>query len=184
MNGTPMQRRRFLSLPALGAVPAALGLSSTAWAQAKDQIQLGCPVPMSGPFAANGKFADLGMRLAVEQYGKVLGLVTMDDLLALIFGVIRDERAALQASSSNLKAPRTRTPPGVPVATAQVESGPVMKEPALDTGPVTKEEVLQRADGNGSEALDPPVRPMFAEEEVTPPAVDVEDIRPPQEKSS
>jgi len=68
-----MQRRRFLSLPALGAVPATFGLSSAAWAQAKDTVQLGCPVPMSGAFAANGKFADLGMRLAVEQYGKVLG---------------------------------------------------------------------------------------------------------------
>ena len=28
---------------------------------------------MSGPFAANGKFADLGMKLAIEQYGKALG---------------------------------------------------------------------------------------------------------------
>ena len=28
---------------------------------------------MSGPFAANGKYADMGMRLALEQYGKVLG---------------------------------------------------------------------------------------------------------------
>ena len=27
---------------------------------------------MSGAFAANGKFADLGMKLAIEQYGKVL----------------------------------------------------------------------------------------------------------------
>jgi len=28
---------------------------------------------MSGPFAANGKYADLGMKLAIDQYGKVLG---------------------------------------------------------------------------------------------------------------
>lgn len=28
---------------------------------------------MSGAFAANGKYADLGMKLAIEQYGKVLG---------------------------------------------------------------------------------------------------------------
>jgi branched-chain amino acid transport system substrate-binding protein len=68
-----MQRRHLLQLAALGALPSSLSLASTAWAQAKDAIQFGCPVPMSGPFAANGKFADLGMKLAIEQYGKVLG---------------------------------------------------------------------------------------------------------------
>ena len=67
-----MQRRHLLQLSALGALPSSLGLVSSAWAQAKDVIQFGCPVPMSGAFAANGKFADLGMKLAIEQYGKVL----------------------------------------------------------------------------------------------------------------
>lgn len=67
-----MQRRHFLQLSALGALPASLGLSHSAWAQAKDTIQFGCPVPMSGAFAANGKFADLGTKLAIEQYGKAL----------------------------------------------------------------------------------------------------------------
>ena len=67
-----MLRRNFLQLSALGALPASLGLSHNAFAQAKDTIQLGCPVPMSGAFAANGKFADLGMKLAIEQYGKAL----------------------------------------------------------------------------------------------------------------
>ncbi|HEX4417394.1 MAG TPA: hemolysin family protein [Kofleriaceae bacterium] len=38
------------------------------------------------------------MAIVVSEYGKVLGLVTMDDLLAQIFGVLRDERAALQSS--------------------------------------------------------------------------------------
>src|SRR5262245_23837479 len=38
------------------------------------------------------------MAIVVSEYGKVLGLVTMDDLLAQIFGVLRDERAALQQS--------------------------------------------------------------------------------------
>ena len=37
------------------------------------------------------------MAIVVSEYGKVLGLVTMDDLLAQIFGVLRDERADLQA---------------------------------------------------------------------------------------
>ncbi|MDR2332860.1 ABC transporter substrate-binding protein [Diaphorobacter ruginosibacter] len=68
-----MQRRNFLQLSALGALPGSLGLAHNAWAQAKDAIQFGCPVPMSGAFAANGKFADMGMKLAIEQYGKALG---------------------------------------------------------------------------------------------------------------
>jgi CBS domain containing-hemolysin-like protein len=50
------------------------------------------------------------MAMVVSEYGKVLGLVTMDDLLAQIFGVLRDERAALQASSASLKLPRARSP--------------------------------------------------------------------------
>lgn len=49
-----------------------LGLVGRASAQA-ETIQFGCAVPLSGPFAANGKFADLGMKLAIERYGKVLG---------------------------------------------------------------------------------------------------------------
>jgi len=67
-----LHRRRLLQLSALGALPASLGLVGTARAQVQGAIELGCPVPMSGAFAANGKFADLGMKLAVQQYGKVL----------------------------------------------------------------------------------------------------------------
>jgi len=40
------------------------------------------------------------MAIVVSEYGKVLGLVTMDDLLSQIFGVLRDERAALQNLST------------------------------------------------------------------------------------
>ena len=67
-----MQRRHLLQLSALSALPTSLGLTESAWAQATNAIQFGCPVPMSGAFAANGKFADLGMKLAIEQYGTVL----------------------------------------------------------------------------------------------------------------
>ena len=67
-----MHRRQLLQLSALGALPASLGLARSAWAQPSGAIQFGCPVPMSGAFAANGKFADLGMKLAIEQYGSVL----------------------------------------------------------------------------------------------------------------
>lgn len=69
-----MQRRHLLQLSALGLMPASLSLASSAWAQASNTIQFGCPVPMSGPFAANGKFADIGMKLAIEQYGKALDM--------------------------------------------------------------------------------------------------------------
>jgi branched-chain amino acid transport system substrate-binding protein len=67
-----MQRRQLLQLSALGALPTSLGLFQSAFAQATGAIQFGCPVPMSGAFAANGKYADLGMKLAIEQYGTAL----------------------------------------------------------------------------------------------------------------
>ncbi|KDR40151.1 ABC transporter substrate-binding protein [Caballeronia glathei] len=69
-----MNRRNMLKLAALSAVPGSLGslVAKSAFAQGAP-IQFACPVPMSGPFAANGKYADLGMKLAIEQYGKVLG---------------------------------------------------------------------------------------------------------------
>ncbi|HAL38333.1 MAG TPA: branched-chain amino acid ABC transporter substrate-binding protein [Polaromonas sp.] len=62
-------RRDFLKYSA--SVPM-LGYLGSAAAQV-DAIQFGCAVPLSGPFAANGKYADTGMKLAIEKYGKVLG---------------------------------------------------------------------------------------------------------------
>jgi branched-chain amino acid transport system substrate-binding protein len=69
-----LNRRNMLKLAALSAVPGTLGslVARSAFAQA-GTLQFACPVPMSGPFAANGKYADLGMKFAIEQYGKVLG---------------------------------------------------------------------------------------------------------------
>ena len=69
-----MNRRNLLKIAALGALPGSLWTARSALAQAKtaEAIQFGCPVPMSGPFAANGKYADLGMKLALEQYGRAL----------------------------------------------------------------------------------------------------------------
>jgi len=112
------------------------------------------------------------MAVVVSEYGKVLGLVTMDDLLAQIFGVLRDERADLQASMPNLKVGRTRTPgPGG----VQIETGPVMKQDRPETGP-------------GTEAVDPPpppaIKPIHEIDEVTPPALDVEELRLSHEKPS
>jgi branched-chain amino acid transport system substrate-binding protein len=67
-----MLRRHILQLSALGALPSSLGLIKSAFAQSTNAIQFGCPVPVSGAFAANGKYADLGMKLAIEQYGTAL----------------------------------------------------------------------------------------------------------------
>ena len=69
-----MNRRNMLKLAALSAVPGTLGslVARSAFAQGAP-LQFACPVPMSGAFAANSKYADLGMKLAIEQYGKVLG---------------------------------------------------------------------------------------------------------------
>jgi len=67
-----VDRRDILKLAAATALPSSLALRS-AWA-AEQAIEFGCPVPMSGAFAANGKFADLGMKLALQQQGnKALG---------------------------------------------------------------------------------------------------------------
>jgi CBS domain-containing protein len=140
----------------------------------------------------------LHMAIVVSEYGKVLGLVTMDDLLSQIFGVLRDERADLQASMPGMKAMRHRTPESGIVETGAVpkhelrgmDSVPVRDEtdppvrpdsqPDLGTGPV----LLSDAE-NDKEALDPPVRqparvtvrPIHSPDEVTPPAVDVEELR-------
>ena len=101
------------------------------------------------------------MAIVVSEYGKVLGLVTMDDVLAQIFGVMRDERAGLQdALSAETVRVRSRTPaaaacrsapttgplgvskpvrlasePGAPVGLVPPEALPIVPLDT-DTGPV------------------------------------------------
>ncbi len=109
------------------------------------------------------------MAIVVSEYGKVLGLVTMDDLLAQIFGVLRDERAALQQSMPNMKAVRgtrssgTEGGAGIETGPVPIETGPV----PLESGPVTSDAGIDP----------PPVTPIHPVDEVTPPAVDPEDLR-------
>lgn len=67
-----MNRRHVLQLTAMAASTAQLWPARMAIGQPSKAIQFACPVPMSGAFAANGKFADLGMKLAIEQYGSAL----------------------------------------------------------------------------------------------------------------
>jgi CBS domain-containing protein len=59
------------------------------------------------------------MAVVVNEYGKVLGVVTMDDLLEQIFGAIRDERELVQGGGKRGQRGRT------PVPGAGVETGPV-----------------------------------------------------------
>ena len=69
-----MDRRNVLQVATvLGSTLLPQSLRQAFAQQPSGAIQFACPVPMSGAFAANGKFADLGMKLAIEQYGSVLG---------------------------------------------------------------------------------------------------------------
>ena len=62
-------RRDFLKMSAAAGL-AAHPLFSIAQS---DELVLACPTAMSGTFSAIGKYSDMGMRLAVEQQGTVLG---------------------------------------------------------------------------------------------------------------
>lgn len=76
------------------------------------------------------------MGVVVNEYGKVLGLVTMDDVLAQLFGALRDEREALQASSTGI--PR-RGMPGPTAGGAALETGPVREVEPQELTPVPRE---------------------------------------------
>ena len=77
-----ISRRKFLSYSAHTASALALpGIISRAEA-AGDPIKVGIPVPISGAFAANGKFASMGAILAAEEasaaYGRQITTIDMD----------------------------------------------------------------------------------------------------------
>lgn len=102
------------------------------------------------------------LAIVVNEYGKVLGLVTMDDLMSQLFGVIRDEREGQQkAAARRGRGGRTPVPGTVPA---------------------------MPDDGGFSELTPPPVDPVQAskvlgdlaelEDERTPPPVDTMDLLP------
>jgi CBS domain-containing protein len=145
------------------------------------------------------------MAIVVSEYGKVLGLVTMDDLLAQIFGVLRDERADLQASVPPGR--RSRTPvSGTPRVGSSpgIDSGPIAKPSGSDSGPIPRADSntdlsgpVVRADtdesgpvtGAGSEPPPPPslppgLAPIHVVDELTPPALDLNDLSDEREKRS
>lgn len=68
-----MNRRELLKLGALASLSPALTGIRSAFAADTGPILFGCPNPMSGPFAANGKYAAMGMQLIIEETGKALG---------------------------------------------------------------------------------------------------------------
>lgn len=126
------------------------------------------------------------MAIVVSEYGKVLGLVTLDDLLAQIFGVLRDERAELQ----------NRIPPGRgPARTAGARSEGEGSGPAAAPDTSASPDAaapLSPADEDGGRAeggtgpvprpdpsldvLDPPPRPEHFADEITPPAADLDEL--------
>jgi putative hemolysin len=124
------------------------------------------------------------MAIVVSEYGKVLGLVTMDDLLAQIFGQLRDERAELQNSIPPGRY-RVRTPAsGVPLRPSGEDvkdpdqTGPINRED--DSGPMKRADTGGRAESPAPGVLDPPpatpgMRAIHVDE-VTPPATDVQDL--------
>jgi magnesium and cobalt exporter, CNNM family len=135
------------------------------------------------------------MAIVVSEYGKVLGIVSMDDVLAQIFGALRDERADLQSSIPPGRV-SVRTPPvGTPRAGTGEGSGPVPKveisdqsvpvpayENLADSGPQGVPKRPQTGESGPTEApaaepLPPGLRPIQVDE-VTPPAVDVSALRP------
>lgn len=65
-----MNRRDLLKLGGLAALASPLGMKP---AFAADPILFGVPNPMSGPFAANGKFAQMGVELFVEHHKTLIG---------------------------------------------------------------------------------------------------------------
>lgn len=89
------------------------------------------------------------MAIVVSEYGKVLGVVTMDDLLAQIFGQFRDERAELQSSIPGR--PRVRTPaPGVATTRPATDPG----APVDRTGPRPRMEAEALGGMDAMDAMD------------------------------
>jgi putative hemolysin len=76
------------------------------------------------------------MGIVVNEYGKVLGLVTMDDVLAQLFGALRDERDALQTAGKRGRGGRTPAP-GVPIVGAPAE--PAKEFAAIDLTPAPRD---------------------------------------------
>jgi putative hemolysin len=141
------------------------------------------------------------MAIVVNEYGKVLGLVTMDDVLAQLFGTLRDEREGLQAAGRRGRSGRTPAS-GVPLIDGA--GAPAAEETTGDSPLILAGEDVEQVDpaavagaltGAAVDALaapsaflpPPSFEPMRARrssrvevhEELTPPAIDPSELTPP-----
>lgn len=137
--------------------------------------------------------------MVVNEYGKVLGLVTMDDLLTQLFGAIRDEREPQQrAALRRGRGGRTPVPGTLPAVGGDTGAVPLEEpsdvgvtpppaEPARDLTPAPADAPADAID-EPAELTPPPVDPIRAaqvlrdlaelESEVTPPPVELLDVVP------
>lgn len=87
-------------------------------------------VPRTTPVArlfSQFKQKKVHLALVVNEYGKLLGLVTMDDLLSLLFGVIHDEREVLQRGVRRGRGGRTPLPGSMAAGDAADNSSAVAR---------------------------------------------------------
>lgn len=101
------------------------------------------------------------MAIVVNEYGKVLGLVTMDDVLAQLFGTLRDEREGLQSRRFR---PERGASGAAESAKAADGAEPAVPQHAPEDDP---EHEPARVRNSGR---------FEAHEEVTPPATDVAEL--------
>ena len=86
-----MDRRSFLATTAAGA--AALSFPAILRAQSKDPLRIGCPLPLTGPFAALAADMQRGAQLAEEQLnaaGGVMGRKVEETMLHVVAGWARE----------------------------------------------------------------------------------------------
>ena len=109
------------------------------------------------------------LALVVSEYGKLLGLVTMDDLLALLFGDIHDERDNLQRAARRGRGGRTPLPGSLP---AVDRSSPVPRAIEDELGAPAATDDALAATGDAPAAADDGPRSAGDAAAAPPPAED------------
>jgi putative hemolysin len=102
------------------------------------------------------------MAIVVNEYGKVLGLVTMDDVLAQLFGTLRDEREGLQAAGRRGRPSVGRTP----AAGVEADSGGSSSDGVPDERDGEREDRNGDRDGDFGSGTGEHTGPLAAGEDV------------------